>query len=96
MQNQRDLNFLEFYINHVTSNIKSNEQITPKLFKLKDQTVGIYIPPTIWYDTLYEGLNNSIMVLTNKKYSKNDYIVTKKEYLEFRRKISESSKYKNQ
>jgi len=77
-------------------NIRCFDGKKTKLFKLKDQTVGIYIPPTIWYDTLYEGLNNSIMVLTNKKYSKNDYIVTKKEYLEFRRKISESSKYKNQ
>ncbi len=36
LQNQRNLKFLEFYINQVPSNIKSNEQITPKLFKLKD------------------------------------------------------------
>ena len=57
-----------------------------KLFKLKNQSLGTYIPQTIWYDTLYEGSKNSIMVLTNTKYSKRDYILTKKKYLEFRRK----------
>ena len=25
-----------------------------KLFRLKDQSVGLYVPPTIWYDILYK------------------------------------------
>ena len=76
-------------------NIRCFDGKKTKLFKLKDQSVGIYIPSTIWYDTLYEGLNNSIMVLTNTKYTKSDYILTKNEYLEFRKKINESTRYKN-
>ena len=67
-------------------NIRCFDGKKTKLFKLKNQSLGIYIPPTIWYDTLYEGSKNSIMVLTNTKYSKRDYILTKKKYLEFRRK----------
>tara|TARA_B110000438_G_scaffold285979_1_gene316695 strand:- start:778 stop:1185 length:408 start_codon:yes stop_codon:yes gene_type:complete len=56
-----------------------------KTYKLTDQSLGIFIPPTIWYDTLYKGKNNSIMVLTDKKYLINDYILTKKEYLSFKK-----------
>ena len=67
-------------------NIRCFDGKKTKLFKLKNQSLGIYIPPTIWYDTLYEGSKNSIMVLTNTKYSKRDYILTKKKYLEFRKK----------
>jgi len=57
-----------------------------KIYKLTDQSLGRFIPPTIWYDTLYKGKSNSIMVLTDKKYLINDYILTKKEYLDFRKK----------
>ena len=67
-------------------NIRCFDGKKTKLFKLKNQSLGIYIPPTIWYDTLYESSKNSIMVLTNTRYSKRDYILTKKKYLEFRRK----------
>jgi len=65
-----------------------------KIYNLKDQSKGIFIPPTIWYDTLYEGLNNSIMVLADKKYNLKDYILSKKDYLVFRKR-NESIKYKN-
>ena len=61
-----------------------------KIFKLKDQSLGLYIPPTIWYDILYKGSKNTIMVFTDKKYSISDYIETKKEYLNFIKK-NESS-----
>jgi len=67
-------------------NIRCFDGKKTKLYKLTNQSLGIYIPPTIWYDTLYEGQKNSIMVLTNTKYSKKDYILTMKKYLEFRKK----------
>ena len=65
-----------------------------KIFNLKDQSKGIFIPPTIWYDTLYEGKNNSIMVLTDKKYNTKDYILTKSDYFKYRKK-NENNKNKN-
>ena len=57
-----------------------------KIFKLKDQSLGLFIPPTIWYDILYKGKKNTIMVFTDKKYSISDYIETKIEYLNFIKK----------
>ena len=67
-------------------NIRCFDGKKTKLFKLTNQSLGIYIPPTIWYDTLYEGSNNSILVLTDKKYSLKDYILSKTDYLVFRKK----------
>lgn len=67
-------------------NIRCFDGKKTKLFKLTNQSLGIYIPPTIWYDTLYEGLNNSILVLADKKYSLKDYILSKTDYLVFRKK----------
>ena len=75
-------------------NIRCFDGKKTELFKLTNQSLGIYIPPTIWYDTLYEGLNNSIMVLADKKYNLKDYILSKRDYLVFRKR-NESIKYKN-
>ena len=66
--------------------IKCFDGKNTKTYKLFDQGLGIYIPPTIWYDTIYKDTNNSIMVLTDKKYDLKDYILDKKEYLIFRNK----------
>tara|TARA_B100001971_G_C18184794_1_gene534941 strand:+ start:950 stop:1384 length:435 start_codon:yes stop_codon:yes gene_type:complete len=75
-------------------NIRCFDGKKTELFKLTNQSLGIYIPPTIWYDTLYEGLNNSIMVLADKKYNLKDYILSKRDYLVFRKRNA-SIKYKN-
>ena len=55
-----------------------------KIYNLTNQGLGIYIPPTIWYDTIYKAEKNSIMVLADKEYLTEDYILEKKEFESFR------------
>ncbi len=55
-----------------------------KVFNLKNQSYGLYIPPTIWYETIYLNNNNSILVVTDKKYIENDYIRNKNDFIKFR------------
>ena len=64
--------------------VRCYDTLDTKIFDLANQQLGLFIPPTIWYDTIYEGLNNSILVLTDKEYIKDDYILTKNDYYNFR------------
>ncbi len=70
-----------------TISIRCNDSIQTKIFKLTNQKLGLFIPPTIWYDTIYEGSNNSILVLSNKEYIKNDYILSIENYFNFRKDL---------
>ena len=65
-----------------------------KSFNLRDQRYGLYMPPTIWYETIYQGNNNSILVITDSKYIEKDYIRDRDDFIKFRLNY-ENKKNKN-
>jgi len=74
---QKDLNYYEFYINKIPINYKGREQITPKIFRLKDgdrifcgeKIVGQYIVPT------RDKLKNILLISTHTGESPNNAII---------------------
>ena len=77
IKNRNELNYLEFYINRVPKQDSKREQITPKLFKLKDgdrvfcgeKIVGHYVLPD---DHSWE---NIILISSHTGESPNNSIV---------------------
>jgi len=77
--NQKDLNYYEFYINRISKNQKGREQITPKIFRLKDgdrifcgqKIVGHY---TYEYES-EKHWKNIILIGTHTGESPNNSIV---------------------
>ena len=67
-------------------NIRCYDSEKSKIYNLTNQGLGLYIPPTIWYDTIYEEENNSILVFSDKNYMVEDYILEKDEFESFRKK----------
>jgi len=75
--NQKDLNYYEFYINRVPINHIAREQITPKIFRLKDgdrifcgeKIVGQYIFP------IKDKWKNILLISTHTGESPNNAII---------------------
>ena len=75
--NQKDINYYEFYINRIPINHKGREQITPKIFRLKDGD-RIFCGQKIAGHYTYQSDNhwhNIILIGTHTGESPNNSIV---------------------
>ena len=59
--------------------------INRKQISLNKPSIGIYVPRGIWYETIYENNDSSLMVFSDKLYKESDYI----------RSFNTYKKYKN-
>jgi len=67
-------------------NIKLKKNGKKKLFKIKNNEIGLLVPKLNWIEIKNLSKNNIIVVFCSEKYSEKDYIRNYNEYLKYEKK----------
>jgi|SaaInlStandDraft_7_1057024.scaffolds.fasta_scaffold180775_1 dTDP-4-dehydrorhamnose 3,5-epimerase-like enzyme len=62
-------------------------------FELNHPNIGLYIPPSIWTEQIYETRDAVLTVLCDRVYEPEDYIREYPEFLAYRKNLVERSNF---
>ena len=61
-----------------------------RVFKLDTPAQGLHVPPSLWAEQTYRGTGAVLMVLCDAAYDENDYLRSRAEFLDYRKRRTSS------